>query len=218
MVSPVPDLAALSQAIADLDDASALALVRDSLAAGVPALDLLKACQDGMAEVGARFEQGDYFVAELVISGEIFRQAGALLQPALTSGAGVHSVGKVVLGSVKGDIHDLGKNMVALMLRAAAFEVIDLGVDVPPARFVESLRESGATVLGLSCLLTYAFASMRETVAAVAEAGLRERVKIMIGGGPVDARVCEMVGADGWGGNANVAVRLARQWLTPAEA
>ncbi len=207
------ELAQIRNAIADLDEDKALDLIRTALTDGVRSDAVLRACQDGMTEVGTRFECGDYFVAELVVSGEIFKRAGALLRPSLTTGGG--NAGKIVLGTVKTDIHDLGKNIVALMLESADFEVIDLGVDVPPARFVEALRETGATVLGLSGLLTFAIDNMRQTVAAVSEAGLRERVKIMIGGGPVDANACRYTGADDWGANANVAVRLARNWLQP---
>ena len=202
----------LIRALANLDEETALRIIRQSLDAGVAGSDILKACQDGMAEVGSRFEQGEYFVSELVVSGEIFKQASALLESSL-GGDGSASAGKIVFGTVKGDIHDLGKNIVVLMLRSAAFEVIDLGVDVPPQRFVEALKDTGATVVGMSGLLTFAYESMRATVSAITEAGLRQSVKIMIGGGPVDARVCEVVGADDWGANANVAVKLAQQWL-----
>jgi len=205
-------LAAIRHALVELNEEQALALIQSAVDAGIPAADVLKACQEGMVEVGARFECGDYFVSELVVSGEIFRQAAAILRPHLKPGD-TGSGGRIVFGTVKGDIHDLGKNIVVLMLESAGFEVLDLGVDVPPARFVAALEESGARVLGLSGLLTFAFESMRQTVAALAQAGLRERVKIMIGGGPVDAKVCATVGADGWGANANVAIRLAREWL-----
>jgi 5-methyltetrahydrofolate--homocysteine methyltransferase len=119
---------------------------------------------------------------------------------------------------VKGDIHDIGKDIVVNMLKSAGFEVIDLGVDVPAARFVEALKKSGATVLGLSGLLTLAFDSMKETVKAVAAAGMRDKVRIMVGGGPVDGNVCKAVGADDWGANAQQAVRLAKQWSDVALA
>jgi methanogenic corrinoid protein MtbC1 len=210
-------LTELKNAFADLEEEKALALVRAALNAGTAGMDVLKACQDGMAEVGARFEEGDYFVSELVISGELFKEAGALLRPHLQNSGGP-GAGKIVIGTVRGDIHDLGKNIVVLMLQSADFDVLDLGVNVPPERFVEALKETGATVLGLSGLLTFAFDAMRVTVEAVAAAGLRESVKIMIGGGPVDAGVCRAVGADDWGANAAVAVRLARQWLPKSEA
>ena len=170
-----------------------------------------------MSEVGARFERQDYFVSDLIMSGEIFKQVGALLEPHLGSGGGSR-LGKIVIGTVKGDIHDIGKDIVVNMLKAAGFEVIDLGVDVPPSRFVDALKESGATVLGLSGLLTLAFDSMKETIREVAAAGMRDKVRIMVGGGPVDGNVCKAVGADEWGRNAQQAVRLAKLWHQAATA
>lgn len=205
-------LTEIRNALAELDEEKSLGLIAEALAGGDPANDVLKACQEGMSDVGDRFEAGDYFVAELVFSGELFKQAAALLRPHLTPGDAGRG-GRIVIGTVKGDIHDLGKNIVVLMLEAAGFDVIDLGVDVPPERFIEALRDSGATVLGLSGLLTFAFGAMQRTVASITAAGLRDRVRIMVGGGPVDAKVCEMAGADGWGPNANAAVRLAKEWL-----
>lgn len=211
-------LKAIEEALAALEEEQALALVEAALAEGVPALEVLKRCQAGMVEVGRRFENQEYFVSDLMMSGEIFKQIGVLLEPGLKSG-GVESAGRIVIGTVQGDIHDIGKDIVVTMLKSANFEVLDLGVDVPPARFVEALKESGATVLGLSGLLTLAFDSMKKTVALLGEAGLREQVRVMIGGGPVDASVCRIVGADDWGADAQQAVRLAKQWLAaPAHA
>lgn len=211
-------LKAIEEALAALEEEQAFALVEAALAQGVPALELLRSCQAGMVEVGRRFEAQEYFVSDLMMSGEIFKQVSALLEPGLKSG-GAESAGRIVIGTVQGDIHDIGKDIVVTMLKSANFEVLDLGVDVPPARFVEALRESGATVLGLSGLLTLAFDSMKKTVALLTEAGLRERVRVMIGGGPVDASVCRIVGADDWGADAQQAVRLAKQWLAvPAHA
>jgi methanogenic corrinoid protein MtbC1 len=192
-----------------------LQLVREALTDNVPAGDILQACQDGMNEVGGRFECQDYFVSDLLMSGEIFKQVGAILEPQLKL-SGTTYLGKVVVGTVKGDIHDIGKDIVVSMLKSAGFEVIDLGVDVPAARFVEALKQSGATVLGLSGLLTLAFDSMKETIKAVDAAGMRDKVRIMVGGGPVDGNVCTAVGADDWGANAQHAVRLAKKWSEAA--
>ena len=208
-------LAEITKALADLDEDRTLQLVREVLADNVPAGDILQACQDGMNEVGGRFECQDYFVSDLLMSGEIFKQVGAILEPQLKL-SGTTYLGKVVVGTVKGDIHDIGKDIVVSMLKSAGFEVFDLGVDVPAARFVEALKESGATVLGLSGLLTLAFDSMKETIKAVAAAGMRDKVRIMIGGGPVDGNVCTAVGADDWGANAQQAVRLAKRWSEAA--
>jgi methanogenic corrinoid protein MtbC1 len=189
-----------------------LRLAKEALDAGVPALDILKACQEGMLEVGSRFESKEYFVSDLMMSGEIFKQVSSLLAPGLKTGAPQCS-GKVVFGTVKGDIHDIGKDIVVNMLKSANLEVIDLGVDVPPQRFVEALQQSGASVLGMSGLLTLTFDSMKATVAALSAAGMRSDIKVMIGGGPVNASVCKFVGADDWGADAQKAVRLAKNWL-----
>jgi len=202
----------LTKAIADLDENRAIALLKEGMDKGISGLDLLQACQEGMAEVGKRFECQDYFVADLVMSGELFNSLAALLEPALKAGGG-KSAGTVVIGTVKGDIHNIGKDIVINMLKASNFEVHDLGVDVPPQIFVDKLKETGATVLGLSGLLTLAFSSMKATVDLISTAGLRDKVKIMIGGGPVDANVCRMVGADNWSNDAQKAVRFAQEWL-----
>lgn len=211
------DLTAITAALAAVEEEAAIRLVEEALAAGVPALKILHACQAGMVEVGARFEAGDYFISELMMSGEIFKMISALLSPGLKASGGA-SAGTVVLGTVRGDIHDIGKDIVATMLKSANIEVIDLGVDVEPAKFVTALKESGAGVVGLSGLLTLAFDSMKATIAALAEAGMRSQVKVMIGGGPVDATVCRVVGADDWGADAQHAVRIAKGWLEAAHA
>jgi methanogenic corrinoid protein MtbC1 len=205
----------ITTALADLNEEGTLALVRKAIEDKVPPESLLQACQQGMEEIGRRFESCDYFVSDLIMSGEIFKQVAAILDPLLAAGS-TGQMGKVVIGTVHGDIHDIGKDIVVNMLKSAGFEVIDLGVDVPAANFVAALKESGATVLGMSGLLTLAFDSMKETVNAVAAAGLRDKVRIMVGGGPVDGNVCKAVGADDWGKDAQRAVKLAKQWLLPA--
>lgn len=202
----------LAKAIADLDDDGALKLVKDALTEGVPALDLLRACQDGMAEVGRRFEREEYFVSDLMMSGEIFTSIAEFLAPALKAVGGA-SAGTVLIGTVKGDIHNIGKDIVVNMLRAANFDVIDLGVDVPPEVFIDKLKQTGAKVLGMSGLLTLAFDAMKETIDGIKAAGLRDKVKIMVGGGPVDANVCRIVGADSWSTDALKAVRVAQEWM-----
>jgi 5-methyltetrahydrofolate--homocysteine methyltransferase len=204
-------LAEITTAMADLDEERAPKAVQEALKEGISGQDILKACQDGMSEVGARFQKKDYFISHLIVSGELFKQVGAILDPHLKQGD-TEVVGKVVFGTVKGDIHDIGKNIVVNMLKSSGFEVIDVGVDASPAKFIEALKQSGASVVGLSGLLTLAFDSMRDTIAAVKAAGLRDQVKVMVGGGPVDANVCKSVGADGWGGDAPSAVKLAKQW------
>jgi methanogenic corrinoid protein MtbC1 len=209
------DLTSIKNAVAELNEDEALKLVKEALAANVPAFDVLQACQEGMTEVGRRFECQDYFVSDLMMSGEVFRLISAVLEPHLKAG-GAQNVGKVVFGTVKGDIHDIGKDIVVNMLKSANFDVIDLGVDVPPQRFVDAVKESGARIVGLSGLLTLAFDSMKATVAAFEAAGLRKDVKVMVGGGPVDGNVCRVVGANDWGADAQAAVRLAKQWAAEA--
>lgn len=201
----------LAVAIANLDEDAALALVRNALDAGTPAADILRACQGGMAVVGERFEQEEYFVSDLMMAGEIFNEISEMLAPALQAG-GAPTEGTVVIGTVKGDIHNIGKDVVVNLLKAANFNVIDLGVDVAPESFVEALRASQARILGMSGLLTLAFDSMKATIDQVAAEGMRDSVKIMIGGGPVDANVCRIVGADAWSTDAQKAVRFARDW------
>ncbi len=201
----------ITRALADLDEERTIELVKKALQDNVAGENILRACQEGMNQVGALFETQEYFVSDLIMSGEIFKQVGVLLEPYLKAG-GAESAGKVVFGTVKGDIHDIGKDIVVNMLKAAGFEVIDVGVDVPASAFVEALKASGAKVLGLSGLLTLAFDSMRETIEALKAAGLRDQVKVMVGGGPVDGNVCKSVGADDWGADAQSAVRLSKQW------
>jgi methanogenic corrinoid protein MtbC1 len=207
-------IAEITTALGELDEDATLKLVEEALKEGGAPADILKACQDGMLEVGKRFEKQEYFVSDLIMSGEIFKSVCAVLDPLLKAGAST-SLGKVVFGTVKGDIHDIGKDIVENMLKSGGFEVIDMGVDVPAEKFVEALKESGAKVLGLCGLLTLAFDSMRDTVAAVKAAGLTD-VKIMVGGGPVDANVCKSVGADDWGADAQKAVTLSKQWYQVA--
>ena len=204
-------LAEISKAMADLDQEQMLKAVNEALKENLSGQEILRACQDGMTEVGARFEKQEYFISDLIVSGEIFKEIATVLEPHLRAGDN-KAVGKVVMGTVKGDIHDIGKEIVVNMLKASGFDVTDVGVDASPAKFIEALKQSGASVLGLSGLLTMAFDSMRETVAAVEAAGLRGNVKVMVGGGPVDANVCRSVGADGWGADAPSAVRLVKQW------
>jgi methanogenic corrinoid protein MtbC1 len=149
-----------------------------------------------MTRVGERFEKSEYFVSDLTMSGEIFNQVRKMLEPRLKSMTQVRG-GAVVIGTVQGNIHDIGKDIVVNMLKLANLDVTDLGVDVAPAQFIAAPRETNATVLGMSGLLTFAFDSMKETITSIETAGPRDRIRIMIGGGPVNGQVCEVVGADG---------------------
>lgn len=197
----------------ELEEEEVLALVKKQIDDGVDVNEILAACQKGMVGVGKRFEEGKYYISDLMMAGEILKQIGELIGPSMGAGSGT-SIGKVVVGTVKDDIHDIGKDLVVGMLKSANMEVIDLGVDVPPERFVEAVKETGATVVSLSALLTIAFDSIKATVDAFEAAGLRDKVKIMIGGGPIDETVRKYTGVDNWGADAQVAITLAKGWLS----
>jgi methanogenic corrinoid protein MtbC1 len=203
----------LTMLLAELKEPEALAYVEKGLEEGVDPLDLLAAAKEGMNIVGQRFADSDYFIPDLVFSGEILKRIVALLEPHLKAQAESKKIGKVVMGTVKGDIHDIGKDLVVFMLDVSGFEVTDLGIDVPVERFVDAVRETGSKVVGLSGFLTLAFDAMKETVDAIREAGLRDDVKIMIGGGQIDEQVRRFTGADAYGKDAIEAVQLAREWM-----
>jgi methanogenic corrinoid protein MtbC1 len=202
----------LATALSDLDEATVMTLVQERVAAGTAPQAILASCREGMALVGQRYEAGEYFVSELIMAGEVFKGAVALIGPGLTARSGPKR-GTVVVGTVKGDIHDIGKDIVVTLLKSANYEVRDLGVDVPVGKFVDTVKESGASVVSLSGLLTTSFDSMKETVAALATAGLRAKVKVMVGGGPVTDQVRVYVGADAYGQDAQTAVTLCNQWI-----
>ncbi len=202
----------LVDAIADMLDEDAVRLATEMLEAGTPPLEILDACKEGMAIVGERFEQGEYFVPELILAGEMLRQISELVKPHLAGIDDAPRLGTIVLGTVAGDIHDIGKDIVGFMLDVNGFEVHDLGVDVPVATFVETVREVRPQVLALSGFLTLSFDAMRDTVAALDAAGLRADVKVMIGGGAVDEHVRAFAGADAFGADAMAAVSLAKRF------
>jgi methanogenic corrinoid protein MtbC1 len=202
----------LATAISDLEEAAVAKLVQERLDAGEDPLAILASCREGMALIGKRFESCEYYVSELIMAGEIFKQANALLAPHFKAGSG-KTRGSVVVGTVKGDIHDIGKDLVVSMLKAANYDVTDLGVDVPPEKFVEAVKNTGSSVVGLSGLLTVGFESMKETVTALDAAGLRPKVKVMIGGGSVTEQVRTYAGADAMGADAQMAVTLCNQWI-----
>jgi methanogenic corrinoid protein MtbC1 len=204
---------ALVAAIAEMRDEEAVSMATELLAAGTPPLEILDACKAGMAVVGKRFEEGEYYVPELILAGEILRQISELVKPHLTEENEAPKLGTIVLGTVAGDIHDIGKDIVAFMLDVNGFDVHDLGVDVPAATFVEKVRELHPPVLALSGFLTLAFDAMRDTVRALEQAGLRDEVKVMIGGGAVDEQIRAFAGADAFGGDAMAAVNLAKGFM-----
>jgi 5-methyltetrahydrofolate--homocysteine methyltransferase len=175
---------------------------------------VLDATSEAMRIVGARFDAGEYFLPELIIAGDLLKQITELVKPRLaTQVAHRQPIGKIVLGTVAGDIHDIGKDVVSFMLDAHNFEVHDLGVDVPAAKFVEKIREVKPEMVGLSGFLTLAFEQMKVTVDAIKEAGLRDQVKIMIGGAIMDTNAAQFVGADAYGRDASAAVKIAQAWM-----
>lgn len=202
----------LTQALADLDEAAVGSMVDEALAAGKEPLALLNELQAGMELVGKRFEQEEYYLSELVFAAEIFKNATAPLGDSLKS-IDMEAVGTIVIGTVKNDIHDFGKDIVATVLSSNGIKVVDLGVNVEYQAFVDAIREHKPEFVGMSCLLTTVFEDMKGTVAAIEAAGLRDQVKILIGGGPTDPSVAEYVGADLHCGNAQAAVEATKNLL-----
>lgn len=184
--------------------------VKAALAAGVDAGVILnEALIAAMDEVGCRFEDGDFFVPEMLISAKAMQAGLALLKPHLAA-TDIKAAGKIAIGTVKGDLHDIGKNLVAMMLEGAGFEIIDLGVDVDPQSFVDAVQE-GASLIGMSALLTTTMSNMGVTIEALKAAGLRDKVKVMVGGAPVTEEFANSIGADAFASDASSATRVARQ-------
>jgi corrinoid protein of di/trimethylamine methyltransferase len=207
------DLKLLYEAVLAGDAKAARSVTEAALAEGFDPLKLVTDYMTpAMDEVGRRFECNDYFVPELLLSARAMKAALELVRPQLAA-RGAEPVGRVVIGTVKGDLHDIGKNLVASMLEGGGFEVIDLGVNVAPEKFAATARERGAHIVALSALLTTTMPSMKSTIDALKEAGLRERVKVLIGGAPITQRYAQEIGADGYSENAAGAVGLARRAL-----
>jgi 5-methyltetrahydrofolate--homocysteine methyltransferase len=204
------DLKAIYQNVIDGQAAEAEAGVKAALEAGIPADAILnQSLITAMDEVGRRFENGDFFVPEMLIAARAMQAGLKLLKPRLVE-ANVKSAGKVAIGTVKGDLHDIGKNLVAMMLEGTGFEVRDLGVDVPPEAFVKAAQD-GAQVIGMSALLTTTMNKMEDTIEALRAAGLREKVKVLIGGAPITQDFANRIGADAFAPDASSAARIARQ-------
>ena len=203
----------LVKLLSDLKEPEALAFVEKALGEGVDPMDLLGEAKEGMNIVGQRFASDEYFIPDLVFSGEILKGIVQMLEPHITKGEEAERLGKVIIGTVAGDIHDIGKDLVVFMLDVNGFEVLDLGIDVPVQKFVDTIKETGSRVVGLSGFLTLAFQSMKDTVEAINAAGLRDNVKIMIGGGQIDERVKSFTGADAYGKDAMEAVTLTKGWI-----
>jgi methanogenic corrinoid protein MtbC1 len=203
----------LVNAIADMKEEEALKLVREMVEGGSDPMAILDAAREAMDVVGQRYQEGTYFLPELILAGEMLTQITDMVKPELAKMPEVKRLGKVVIGTVAGDIHDIGKNIVTFMLDANGFDVLDLGVDVSPQKFVEAIQDFEPQVVGLSGFLTLAFDAMKETVEAIKAAGLRDGVKIMIGGGQVNETIQEYAGADAYGKDAMAGVSLAKKWI-----
>ncbi len=201
----------LIDAIVEMREEDALNLTDEMIEQGEDPFAILDACREAMDIIGKRFETGDCFVPELILAGEMMKAITAKLKPVMAEEAEAEKLGKVVIGTVEGDIHDIAKDIVVFMLDINGFEVTDLGVDVSPQKFVEAVQGTGATIVGLSGFLTLAYDPMKATVEALKEAGLGD-VKVMIGGGQIDEQICEYAGADAYGRDAMAAVTLANEW------
>jgi methanogenic corrinoid protein MtbC1 len=203
----------LVKALADLKEQEVIKIVEDRLKAKEAPLKILEDARKGMEIVGNRFASSEYFIPDLVYSGEILKSVTELIKPKLSKAAESKKLGKIVFGTVAGDIHDIGKNIVVFMLDVNGFEVHDLGIDVPVQKFVDKIKETGAPIVGLSGFLALAFDSMKQTVEAIRAAGLRDKVKIMIGGGQMSDEIKNYTGADAYGKDAMAGVILAKKWV-----
>jgi methanogenic corrinoid protein MtbC1 len=204
--------ATLIAAIADLKEEAAMALVHQRLDANGDPLLIIEDCQEGMRQVGARYERNEYYLAGLIMGGEIFRQVMEVLQPVVERQVSGQSSGRILLGTVEGDIHDLGKNIVNMLLKCHSFVVYDLGVDVSPAAFAERAAQVQPHLVGLSGLLTISYGAMHETVALLRDQGYAGH--IIIGGGQLNQEVCQYVGADHWTTDAITGVELCKRLIS----
>jgi corrinoid protein of di/trimethylamine methyltransferase len=205
------DLQRLYDAVLCGDAKTAVAITREAIAENMDPMMLVSGTMvPAMDEVGKRYEDEEYFVPELLLSARAMKGSLELLRPLLAE-RGAKPTGTVAIGTVKGDLHDIGKNLVASLLEGGGFEVIDLGADVPPEKFIEAVREKGAQIVCLSALLTVTMPSMKKTIEALREAGVRDKVKVLVGGAPVTQQYADDIGADGYGESASNAVALARR-------
>lgn len=210
------ELTLLTRFLAELDENSVLRITDESLSQDAMPLDLVQALTAGMDEVGQLYKEEEYALGELIYAGVIFKNAMARIRPFMIK-ANTASNGTIVMGTVKGDIHDLGKNIIIMLLECHGFNVIDLGVDVPKEKFVDSIRESGARLVGLSVLLTTALPEMKEVIRVLADSGLRDRVQIMIGGATTSEKFRQEIGADFYGKDAIEGINIARQIFNAVE-
>ena len=204
----------LTNAMAGMKEQEAISIAKDLIDKGEDPLKIFASCREAMEVVGSRFEKGEYFLPELMMAGEMLREISELLKPLMKDGAKTGGdAGKVIIATVEGDIHDIGKDIVVLMLDVNGFDVLDLGIDVSPQKIVDSIKDFEPQVVGLSGFLTVAFDSMKKTVDQIEAAGPRENIKIMIGGGQIDEEIKKYAGADAYGTDAMAAVQLAKGWI-----
>jgi methylmalonyl-CoA mutase cobalamin-binding domain/chain len=194
-------------------------IIRQKLGEGVNPYSLIKECQDEMAKIGKKFESGEYFLAELIISAKMFEKVVELLSPKLKGKeeGDQKTIGKIILGTPKGDIHDIGKNIFGILAMAAGFEIIDLGIDVPPEKFVEAVRKEQSQIVGMSGLITLVYPSMKEVVDLLKKSGLRQKVKVIIGGGATGEEARRYVGADAQTLDAAEGVRMCKRFVNPSD-
>lgn len=205
-------LLALKDNIVNLEYEKAKEAARKALEAGIEPAHIIKAIAEAMDVVGKKYEKGEYFLSELIVAGELGKELTKMLEPYLKKEE-IKRIGKVVIGTVKGDLHDIGKNIVAMMLEVAGFEVIDLGADVPPERFVEAVKREKPDIVAMSALLTTTMVEMKNVIEALKEAGVRDKVKVIVGGAPITRDFAESIGADGYGIDAIEGVRICKRWM-----
>jgi methanogenic corrinoid protein MtbC1 len=203
----------LVNAIADMKEQEAIKLAQEMADGGSDPIAILDSAREAMEIVGQRYEKGTYFLPELILSGVMLNQITEIIKPKMAKVAEEERQGKVVIGTVEGDIHDIGKDIVVFMLDVNGFDVLDLGIDVSPQKFVEAIKDFEPQVVGLSGFLSLAFDSMKDTVEAMKKAGLRDKVKVMIGGGQMSDEIKKYTGADAYGEDAMAGVSLARKWV-----
>ncbi len=203
----------LVNSIVEMQEKEALQEVQNMLDKDVPVMNILGKCRKAMEEVGNRYEQGEYFVPQLMMAAEIMKQITEITKDFTQECEEEDNLGIIVMGTVEGDIHDIGKGIVNFNLEVNGFKVIDLGEDLSPEKYIEAIKKYKPDIIGMSCLLTVAFDSMKNTIARIEEAKLRNKVKIMIGGAPVNDEICNYAKADDWAEDAVKAVKLAKKWI-----
>jgi len=202
----------LRDALINLDMDKTLELVKKAIDQGFKPIEIINSMAEGMRVIGERFEKGEYFISDLIVSSEIFKEAMNILEPLIMKEKEVvKPIGRVIIGTVEGDIHDIGKNLVATMLKVNGFELIDLGVDVPPQKFVEAVKQYNPDIVGMSALLTSTMMNMRKVIEALEKEDLRNKVKIIVGGAPITEEFAKRIGADAYGENAVVSVDICKK-------